>query len=185
MVDIDISVILAGFSIAASIVYYASVLRNQNKTQQMQLETRQATLFLNLYNKSMTSPVFHKGFTKLQQTSWDNYDVFKKIYLGGEEVDEEFVEAYHTVGSFYEGVGVLIRENLLDIKYVASLMSSHIRVFWEKNVPIIDQIRRNWNTPRYWSETEYLYNELMRYGEENPELNIITSSRPLDPDKPK
>ena len=45
-----ISILLAGLSIAASIVYYASVLRNANKTQQVQLETRQAQLFLNIFN---------------------------------------------------------------------------------------------------------------------------------------
>ena len=46
----DLSIIFAGLSIAASIVYYASVLRNANKTQQMQLETRQAQLYMDLFN---------------------------------------------------------------------------------------------------------------------------------------
>jgi len=37
-----IALILTGLGLTASIVYYANVLSNANKTQQLQLETRQA-----------------------------------------------------------------------------------------------------------------------------------------------
>ena len=41
--------VLTGIGITVSILYYTSVLRNANKTQQMQLETRQAAMFMKLY----------------------------------------------------------------------------------------------------------------------------------------
>jgi hypothetical protein len=35
---------------------------------------------------------------------------------------------------------------------------------------IVEEGRRELNLPRWYSETEYLYNELMKYIEEHPEL---------------
>ena len=83
----------------------------------------------------------------------------------------EFSDAYGLVGFVLEGVGVLVREELLDIRFVALLLSGHVQMFWEKNLPIIDEWRQFWNNPRVWSETEYLYNALMKYMEEHTELN--------------
>jgi hypothetical protein len=40
MAEVDISIIFAGLSIAASIVYYASVLRNANIARQRELITQ-------------------------------------------------------------------------------------------------------------------------------------------------
>ena len=44
-----LAVILTGLGLTASIVYYASILRNANKTQEIQLETRQAQLYMEFY----------------------------------------------------------------------------------------------------------------------------------------
>ncbi len=75
------------------------------------------------------------------------------------------------IGDFFEGVGVLIREGLLDVRLVALLMTGQAKMFWERNQSFIEEMRRDWNAPRIWSEWEYLYNELMKYNEEHPELS--------------
>ena len=54
MVDITLPIVLqivqtAG--ILVGIVYYIAIMRNNQRTQQMQLETRQAQLFMQLYNR--------------------------------------------------------------------------------------------------------------------------------------
>jgi len=46
-----IALVFTGLSITASLFYYANVLSNTNKTQKMQLETRQAQLFMQLVNR--------------------------------------------------------------------------------------------------------------------------------------
>ncbi len=43
-------------------------------------------------------------------------------------------------------------------------------MFWEKIQPVAKDVRVYNNAPRTWSETEYLYNELMKYMEERLEL---------------
>jgi len=66
--------------------------------------------------------------------------------------------------------GFLVRFRLLDIRYIAYLASWPTRMYWEKYKPIIEDIRRLQNAPRADSESEYLYNELMKYLEKHQEL---------------
>jgi hypothetical protein len=72
--------------------------------------------------------------------------------------------------NYYEGVGVLVKENLVDIRLVAELIAGTTRKFWEIHAPIVAEMRRYTEQPRFLSETEYLYNRLMRYMDEHPEL---------------
>lgn len=52
MVSIEvIALVLTGLSITASIVYYANVLSNANKTQKLQLETRKAQLYMQILDR--------------------------------------------------------------------------------------------------------------------------------------
>jgi hypothetical protein len=164
--------VLTGIGIIASILYYASVLRNANKTQQMQLETRQAQLFMNIYNQSYTDPQFQQSRAVLMTKKWDTFEDFRKIYHLGENADPEFIAAYDYLGSFYEGVGVFVREGFLDIRFVALLMTGNVRNFWERTQPIKDEMRTEYNWPRLLIETEYLHNELMKYHKEHPELEL-------------
>ncbi len=69
-----------------------------------------------------------------------------------------------------EGLGVFVKEDLVDIKLMALLMAGSMRMSWEKHRDIIYEERKRMNYPRYASEWEYFYNELMKYMEEHPEL---------------
>lgn len=64
----------------------------------------------------------------------------------------------------------MVRFGLLDIRYIAYLASWPTRMYGEKYKPIIEDIRRLQNAPRADSESEYLYNELMKYLEKHQEL---------------
>jgi hypothetical protein len=69
--------VLTGIGIIVSILYYSNVLRNANKTQQMQLETRQVQLFMQMYTRfqdkiedlDMESVIWNKlsGFEEYQE----------------------------------------------------------------------------------------------------------------------
>ena len=58
--------VLTGLGLTASIVYYASVLRNQNKTRQTQL-------FLQFYNR-LTDKQFFEEYKNLLNQEWDDFD---------------------------------------------------------------------------------------------------------------
>ena len=86
--------------------------------------------------------------------------------------DPENLRTRVIMGSFFEGVGVLVKENLIEIRIVAELMTGPIVHFWAMFGPIIDEIRVRDNFPRALSETEYLYDELMKYVKEHPEIQV-------------
>jgi len=52
-----LAIILTGLGLTVSILYYTFTLQNANKTQKLQLETRQTQVFMDLY-KTMASKEF-------------------------------------------------------------------------------------------------------------------------------
>ena len=76
-----------------------------------------------------------------------------------------------TLGCYFEGLGILVKEGLLDIRVISLFMTGNINGFWGKVKPFIDEIRELMGTQRVFVETEYLYDELLKYYNEHPELN--------------
>jgi len=128
------------------------------------LQTRQAQLFMQLYDRW----TFDIG-----EKFWDFLDDEMKTaeeYMEKLSKDKEFRKRTSILSRYHEGVGVLVRFGLLDIRYIAYLASWPTRMYWEKYKPIIEDVRRLQNAPRGDSESEYLYNELMKYLEKHLEL---------------
>jgi hypothetical protein len=168
MVDLDISVIFAGLSIAASILYYASVLRNQNKTQQMQLETRQAQLFMFIYDR-WSSPEYTRHFYALQEWEWADYEDFLEKY-GGRKNPDVYIH-FNQMASFLEGIGVLVKRELVDPILVDDLISYVVITFWEKFGSIIMERRVRDNTPQAFEWVEFLYSVIQPIAlSQHPEL---------------
>jgi len=134
------------------------------RAQQQTLETRQAQMFMNIYNQTSTKE-WNQSFLKVvSQSVWSCFEEYRELWR-----DKEFREAENQLGLFYEGVGVLVREGLLNIRMVAMLMCGLTSAYYEKHIPIIEEARKHFGL-RFYSETEYLYNELKKYVESHPEL---------------
>ena len=171
MVSLEIiALVLTGLSITASIIYYTNVLRNANKTQQQQIDTRQMQIFMQIYNQSHNNPNFTKAIHRIldivNTKPIKSYEEFQKL-----RENEQIRESLGLVSGFYEGLGVLVREDYVRIRPVALLMTGMTRVWWEGVYKYwIIEGRKEMKWPRFMSEAEYLYDELMKYVEEHPEL---------------
>ena len=167
MVTVEtLSIVFTGLSISLAAFYYINTLRNAQKTQQLQLETRQAQLFMQLYNRLRDDTKdldVNKSFLDVEIESSED---FMKLW----RTDEDFGKALDIMGAFYEGIGVMVREKYIPIRLIALQWSGLTQGFWKKIEPFISDIREIRVNPRFWVETEYLYNELMKYIEEHPEL---------------
>jgi len=76
-----------------------------------------------------------------------------------------------SVGSYFEGMGVLVNRKLIDVSFVDDLISGLIIRYWEKMEPIIDDAREKMDYPQLAEWTEYLYREIRTIAEEqHPEL---------------
>ena len=152
--------------ILVGVFYYIMTIRANQRNQQMQLETRQAQLFMQLYNRLRDDAKdldVNKSFLDVEIESSED---FMRLW----RTDEDFGKVLSTYGSFYEGIGVMVREGYIPIRLIALQWAGMTRRFWQKIEPFMSDVREIRAFPRYWAETEYLYNELMKYLEEHPEL---------------
>ena len=176
---------VAATGVLVAAVYYLYNMRATRKTQELALKaqelslksqeqnliTRQAQLFMGLYQSFYSKDMIdlEPFLDKIKFESADDYTELQK--RGGDEY-----KAFGTYGSYYEGIGVLVRENLVDIRLVSQLMSSNIIWFWEKFENGWRDSRRVFKWPRMCVELEYLYNRIIEYGREHPELLIASPS---------
>jgi hypothetical protein len=169
-----IAIILTGLGLTASIIYYAYILNNANKTRELQLkaqqqaeETRQTQLYMNLWSK-WDSEDFMKHYLRILSWEFTGYEDWSTKY--GLSGDRDDLLSYGLIETFFEGIGVLVKRGLLDVSMIDDFMSSELEIYWLKMKTVVDGMRNTgWPT---WSEyTEYLYNEVMKIRrQQHPEL---------------
>ncbi len=158
--------------IIVGVAYYVMNIRisqrNQElmlKAQQHTLETRQVQMFLDI-SRQLNSKEYMVAWNRsFEESNWTNYEEFQALWK-----EKEFREAFSVVGTYYEGLGVLVREGFLDIRYVALLLSGATMNYWSKLNPIVEGARRATGFTRFLSESEFLYDELIKYLDGHPEL---------------
>ena len=173
MVDAQtISIIFAGVSIGVAALYYTLTLRNTQRAQQLQLETRQAQLFMQAYSR-FTEKEFQKSwFEMVSQWEWDDYDDFMAKY--GPKTNSEDASKWGSVLAYFEGLGVFVEQGLIDIELVSRLGSTNIINCWEKFGPVFEEYTRRTGNPYAYDYLEWLYNELKDKRHKIP----ITSQEP-------
>lgn len=139
-----LAIILTVLGLTASIIYYARVLGNQNKTRQTQL-------FIQLYNR-LTDNQFYEEYRKLREQEWTDLDDYIEKYGFGPSLFDIYLE----------GVGLLVKRGLIDIHLVDDLMSSLVIGYWRSHGEIMLGMRKRRNLPQIAEWTEYLYNEIIK-----------------------
>jgi len=157
--------LLQTISIMVGIAYYILNIQNNQRNQRLTLETRQASLFMQMYNRLMldirglevepvvTSPI--SGFQEFRDKM---------------ESDTNFKEVFNRLVQFFEALGVLVKLGYVKIDVVALMWTSMTESFWKNMLePIIDEAREFYDYSGVWAESEYLYRELMKYREKHPD----------------
>jgi hypothetical protein len=144
---IDIIPILA---LAAAITYYVYISKSQNKT-------RKAQLFMQIYSRFQDKEFLRQNI-EIMNMEWTDFNDFWEKY--GLIVNPEATSVIFSVGTYFEGIGVLVNEKLIDVKLVDDLMTGLIVRYWEKMEPIIKKQRALFNWPEAYEWTEYLYNKI-------------------------
>ena len=154
MVEITLPIvlqILQTAGILVGIVYYVTIMRNQQRTRELTLkaqeqatETRQAQLFMQIYDKFIDYGRTEIN-TEVFNFEWkDNEDFWSRYSF---EADPEAYRKWNNVAGFFEGVGVLVKRKLIDPEVVDDLMSWSTLSFWEKYGPVIIDGRKRLNMP--------------------------------------
>ena len=155
-----IGFILTGIGLTASIIYYANILQNANKTQQMTLENRQAQLFMQLFDR-LASEENRARSMQILQLEFTGYDDFEEKY--NMETSPEMVSKVLHIWQELNGMGFLLRKGLVDIETVYHLAGHIVVLQWNKWSQYISEARVREKEPDFLDEFEYLSKELRRY----------------------
>ena len=161
-------------ALAASISYYAMVLRNQNRT-------RQAQLFMSFYD-TLRSQEFRDQFGEILRQDYSDFDDFWKKY--GQENNPEAWTKWQSVASFYHGMGILVKKGLVEPSLLDELVSPNVFMAWVVMGPVLigfqeraeaGDLRSRWSDSsregslsklyKPWSGFEYL-NDMLKKREE-------------------
>ena len=155
-------------SVPVGVFYHIMTLRNTRKNQDMQLETRQAQLFMNFYLHMATDEA-QKADYDLIRIDFKNVEDWNAILE-----DKDKFSSFFKRATYFEGLGLLVRKKFLDIDMVAGLYSGAIMSWWEKYEAGTKAIREHYGWPRAMIEAEFLYDSVIEYARDHPELKIAS-----------
>lgn len=129
MVDIQtVSIAIASAGVFLAAVYYILQIRHQKKM-------RQSDLIIRLYSV-YSSKAYQKAIAIINALDYKDYEDFVKKYgLMPSTSPNEVSISLGMVGTFFEGVGVLLSEKLLDINLVLKLFA--VEMYWKKVEPLV------------------------------------------------
>ena len=155
MVSIEqVLYILPLLALTASILYYSINVRNANKTQKMQLETRQIQMFMNI-NNVRSSPEFQKLIYRVTFIDeWNDLEDYFEKY--GPEKNLDAYSEHLFVWQLYDTIGFLLEKEVIDLSYIDDLFKASLIVAWKKFEPVIKMNRQRVNQPNLWNQFEYL-----------------------------
>ena len=166
---------LQTIALIVGIAYYLFIMRNSQRNQELArkaqehaLETRQAQLFMNTY--------LHLATEELTKADYDLFNIDLKNMEDWNKLleDKDKYTSFNIWLLYFEGVGLLVRKQLIDIDHVARLLSGAIMSFWEKYEAGFKGMREHYEYPRVMIELEFLYHSVLEYGRKHPELEIVS-----------
>jgi hypothetical protein len=132
MVDFALAFMaLQTISIVVAVIYHLMTLRNTRKNQDLQLETRQSQLFMQLFQYQIGKEKYLDALT-LGMMEWDDFDDFARKY--DSRVNAENFAMRYNLWFFWEGMGLLLKKGLVDREMIYYLLGSGFGVLtdWDK-----------------------------------------------------
>jgi hypothetical protein len=183
MADLDsLSIVLTGIGLIIALTYYALTIRNQNRT-------RQAQLLWSIYDYYRSTESRRQSM-EIGSWEWKDIDDFFEKY--GLENNPEAWLNFTTKAAYFNGIGILLKRNLIDIRLLDDLLTNSVErhwnalkmgpilLEWRKRLPL-QRERRGWiQDPEYsdhvhdsttnttFNGFDYLYTRLMEYRETHP-----------------
>lgn len=163
MVEITYQMVLSTLQTIALIVgiaYYLIIMRNSQRNQRIQLETRQTQLFTQFndeFRECGSAWVDIMGSYGLTGSSsgwsWDDFDDFMRKY-GPDQSPEEW-QKFGSIAGLFERMGILAKEGSVNLQIIYDNMGGSPIRFWDKFEEIIDMQRIELEKPPKGMWLEY------------------------------
>jgi hypothetical protein len=155
MVDVQtVSIAVASVGVSAAAIYYIFQIRHQDRM-------RHLDLFMRLYSIWGSRDMLdaHRSFFGLKI---EDYDSLVKEHGPLSEPSQLYTNIDH-IGWFFNLMGFLVKEKIVNIKLVDELLGYWVIKNWENIYKtVIYGARKQYNIPESYQWFEYLYNEMKK-----------------------
>jgi len=148
---------LQTISIMVGITYYLMILRNQQKSQKLTLETRQATLMMNIFKELTSEQRWEEYVRSIYTIKFDTYEEFHEKY--GRNNPQEYSK-HLSLWWTYTVIGLFMEQGLLEDEQVYALMGTMIQSQWERWKEVIYELRKD-TSPTLFEDFEKMYNKMV------------------------
>ena len=148
MVDISaVSTVVATASVVVGVILALLELRHLART-------RRTDVIMKIYERFGTREMI-EAITKVGGAKFETFEEYMKKYSLTDVVQ---------IATLFKGIGVLLEQNLVDIKLVDCLFGPSLNTVWESNIQtVIDGMRKGLKQPLFFSHFDYLYTRLNAY----------------------
>ena len=149
---------IQAFGIIVGVAYYVLNIQNNQRNQQLTLEARQTQIFLQLVEYLKIESAAWAKFMLTYE--WNDFEDYMKKY-GPINNPHDWEEQFKHLIT-YEGLGIMVSKNMIDISLVYEAYGDWVMRYWEKYYPVMIEFRKTYG-PEYLEWTEYLIDELKKY----------------------
>jgi len=154
MVDItEISAMVAAAGVLVGVVYYILDMRHQTRVRDTDLAIRMNP-WMAVSGADLTEVI-----AEVWSLEFKDYNDFIKKY-GPFTLRKPEQRAIQMLLNYFEGVGLLLKRNLMDISFAWDLWGNSYFLVWEKLKPLVEGLRKQYGMAEAWGFFEYLYNEM-------------------------
>jgi hypothetical protein len=147
----DISAIVAAAGVLVGATLTVLELGHFSKQRQTQLVVE--------LSSQTRSREFKEATMEILSLEFNDYNDFVKKY-GAPLSKNPVPVSFSIFCTFYEELGVLVKDKLIDPSLVSQLFSTDIP--WQKVKPIVEGMRKQYHEPRLYEWFEYLCNEMKK-----------------------
>ena len=152
MLDVStIATVVATISVVVGVIFTILELRHMSKTRQTDVIMR---IYDRFGSKEMVEAMYSVGQLRSQTSASSTRDLGK-------------LTGVIQIAVVFEGLGVLLEQDLIDVKMVDALFGPTLDSLWEPIRPLIQRMRESLKQPTFFSHFEYLYNRLSDYRKRN------------------
>jgi hypothetical protein len=173
MVEITYQMVLSTIqtaSLVVGIIYYITIMRNQQKNQELSLkaqehatETRELDIYMR-WQLELTKPDVTENITKVLALEWEDFNDFARKY--SHNVNPEEAGKRFAVWGYWNGLGYLLHRGVIDADTVFEMAGNWAIGNWHKFEPIIHGFRERDGRPESWRWFEYLADEMKKVREQ-------------------
>jgi hypothetical protein len=98
----------------------------------------------------------------MYRQQWKDFEDWKEKY--GPVSNHEAYENFSMIGGYFNSIGMLVENQILDIEIPYEEAAGTIISTWERIEPITKEFRKD--DPSAWMFFEYLYNEIKKIKEQ-------------------